>query len=49
MKKFLTVVVILLVICIITIFTVFKKDDTNENLVEVTLADATLTLWTYIS
>ena len=49
MKKFLTIVIILLLAVIITVFTISKKDKEDNNLTQITLADTTLTSRTYMS
>lgn len=49
MKKFTIGLFLLCLVIIIAIFTVFKKDENNNNLTKVTLADTTLTSRTYTS
>lgn len=45
MKKFLTIVIILLLAVIITVFTINKKDKENNNLTQITLAEVAHTIF----
>lgn len=45
MKKFLTIVIILLLAVIITVFTISKKDKEDNNLTQITLAEVTHTIF----
>ena len=45
MKKFLTIVIILLLAVIITVFTISKKDKEDNNLTQITLAEVAHTIF----